>query len=280
MKVFIAHGHNEVVKLKIKDFIATRLSHEPVILGEQPGRHKLTIIEALEKFSEGCEFAVILLTGDDITKDSKRARQNVVHEAGFFQGRLGRSKVVLIVEKGVEIPSNLSGIFYLEYEKEIKELFSDLQIILDKGDASASAKKLDMNSLKKFVDDISSVDQSWARSIAEELQPYVDLPPGTFFEVCRPILHKHGDGYARQAGQFSRDIGKRNEKTMPGDGEDSNMKGFDAMINFASVMLIGPSERLANLCHNAVTIIDKAGDQPEDQDQAKTVVLRMFGLVE
>lgn len=143
MKVFLTHGHNEVIKLKIKDFIASRLGQEPVILGEQPGRQGLTIIEALEKFSEGCEFAVILLTGDDMTKEGGlRARQNVIHEVGFFQGRLGRAKVVLITEKGVEIPSNLAGLFYLEYERDIKEIFPDLQVILTAKDASASAEEL------------------------------------------------------------------------------------------------------------------------------------------
>ena len=43
MKVFISHGHNEVAKLKIKDFVASRLGHEPVILGELGGRQGLTI---------------------------------------------------------------------------------------------------------------------------------------------------------------------------------------------------------------------------------------------
>lgn len=141
MKVFISNGHQVATKLEIKEFIAER-NHDPVILGDQPGRQGLTIIEALEKFSEGCEFALILLTADDITLDGgQRARQNVVHEAGFLQGLLGRSKVVLIVEKGVEIPSNLSGLFYLEYHQGIKEIFTDLAKILGERDGS-SAKKV------------------------------------------------------------------------------------------------------------------------------------------
>lgn len=138
MKVFISHGHQVAPKLEIKEFIAQR-SDDPVIMGDQPGRQGLTIIEALEKFSKGCEFALILLTADDVTRDGgRRARQNVVHEAGFLQGLLGRSKVVLIVEKGVEIPSNLSGLFYLEYHQDIKEIFIDLMKVLDERDASSA----------------------------------------------------------------------------------------------------------------------------------------------
>lgn len=139
MKVFISHGHDEIAKLKVKDFIVSRLNHEPIILGEQSGRQGLTIIEALEKFSQGCEFALILLIGDDATQyGGRRARQNVVHEAGFFQGQLGRRKVVLIVEKGVEIPSNLAGLFYLQFEGDISNVFADLRHILSSGDPSSS----------------------------------------------------------------------------------------------------------------------------------------------
>jgi len=279
MRVFITHGHNEIAKLKIKDFINTRLGHESVILGEQPGRQGLTIIEALEKFSEGCEFAVILLTGDDTTRNGGiRARQNVIHEIGFFQGRLGRSKVVLIVEKGVEIPSNLSGLFYLEFENDVKEIFDDIRIILKAGDASASAKKLDVDSLKNFVEDMGSMDQKWIESIAEEISPYVELAPSNFFAVVRPILQKHGDGYARQAEQFKSDAAEKSEKAKSGDEPDGDTAAIGAMIRFAGAMLIGPSERLADLCHNAVTIIEASGTKPEEQFQAKRVVLGMFGL--
>ncbi len=281
MKVFITHGHNEIAKLKIKDFLVTRLNHEPVILGEQPGRQGLTIIEALEKFSEGCEFAAILLTGDDVTRDGGlRARQNVVHEVGFFQGLLGRSKVVLIVEKGVEIPSNLSGLFYLEYQRDVKEVFDDLRVILDTGDASASAKTLDVGSLKSFVEGMGSMDEKWVRAIAEEIAPYAKLPPTSFFTVVKPVLQKRGDGYARSAEQFKNNAEKRRSESASDEKTKGEMAALGAMINFARVMLIGPSERLADLCHNAVKIIETSGTDPTEQAQAKEVVLRMLGLVE
>lgn len=214
-----------------------------------------------------------------MTKDGGRhARQNVIHEVGFFQGRLGRSKVVLVVEKGVEIPSNLSGLFYLEYEKDIKESFVDLQIILDAGDASASAKKLDADSLGKFAKEMGSMDQSWIRSIAKEFQPYVDLPPDSFFAVTIPILQKHAEGYAKQAEQFN--AGARSEEDKPENETGGDAKALGALIGFAGAMLIGPSERLADLCRNAVTIMENASQKPQGKDQAKAAVLRMFGPTE
>jgi len=95
--VFIVHGHDKETLLTVKDTIS-KLGLNPVILHEQPSKNK-TVIEKLEKHSENADFAVILLTPDDVgypsgkAKEKKfRARQNVVLELGFFQGLLGREK--------------------------------------------------------------------------------------------------------------------------------------------------------------------------------------------
>lgn len=54
------------------------------------------------------------MTGEDQTIDNKRlARQNVVHEAGLFQAKLGFENVVLLKEVGVEQFSNAQGIIYI-----------------------------------------------------------------------------------------------------------------------------------------------------------------------
>lgn len=45
-------------------------------------------------------FALLVMTGEDKTKAGKfRARQNVVHEAGLFQGQLGFSRAIILREK-------------------------------------------------------------------------------------------------------------------------------------------------------------------------------------
>lgn len=57
------------------------------------------------------------MTGDDTLRAGRvRARQNVVHELGFFQGKYGRDKVILLVEEGLELFSNISGIVYSRFE--------------------------------------------------------------------------------------------------------------------------------------------------------------------
>lgn len=148
-----------------------------------------------------------------------------------------------------------------------------MEVILKAGDASVSAKKLDANSLG-IVEQLGTADRSWVQQISAELEPYVDLPPKTFFLVVRPILKKHGDGFAKQAEQL---------KSQPMAGKEiskNNLIGevIKRAIGAGIAMLGAPSERVANLCHSAVTIIDNTSEEPADQHRAKTVILRMFGL--
>jgi predicted nucleotide-binding protein len=58
-----------------------------------------------------------------------RARQNVVFEMGYFIGKLGRDRVFLLLENGVDKPGDLDGIVYTSFDnadgwklKLVKEL--------------------------------------------------------------------------------------------------------------------------------------------------------------
>jgi len=129
-KVFIVHGHNEEMKQSVARII-TKLGLTPIILHEQPNGGK-TIIEKFERNAENINFAIILLSADDLAssvrdlegiKDEevrqhleKRARQNVVFEMGYFAGRLGRSNVFFLLQEGVAKPGDLDGIVYTSYD--------------------------------------------------------------------------------------------------------------------------------------------------------------------
>jgi predicted nucleotide-binding protein len=115
-RIFLSHGHNELLRLRLKDFLLTRLKLEALVLQDLPNSG-LTVVEKLERTAERCFFAVILMTRDDDQADGNvRARQNVIHELGFLQGKYGRQNVVLLAERGVELFSNISGIIRLEFE--------------------------------------------------------------------------------------------------------------------------------------------------------------------
>ena len=118
-------------------------------MNEQANRGK-TIIEKFESFAESAAFAVVLLTPDDLgaTKSDPentkfRARQNVVYELGFFNGKLGRNRVCALFrtdpQKEIELPSDFLGVVYVPFDdagvwrirlaKELKE--AGLKIIIE-----------------------------------------------------------------------------------------------------------------------------------------------------
>jgi predicted nucleotide-binding protein len=120
-KIFIVHGHNNEVKVNVARIIE-KLGLEAIILHEQANSGK-TIIEKFEEHSE-VSFAIVLLTDDDLGKSKKydnlnnRARQNVILELGYFIGKLTRNKVCPLYIPGVELPSDLHGLLYIELDKE------------------------------------------------------------------------------------------------------------------------------------------------------------------
>lgn len=117
-RVFIVHGHDEARKHELFRVLQDITGVKPIILHEQASGGR-SILEKLEAYAATAGFAVALLTADDFGRakesdgDTPRARQNVVFEAGYFAGRLGRARVVLLHEPGVERPGDLDGIVYV-----------------------------------------------------------------------------------------------------------------------------------------------------------------------
>lgn len=115
--VFLVHGHNGAAKEEVARFVGRITGAEVTILHEQANRGR-TVIEKFEDVSQDVGFAVVLLTADDeggvrgTGELSARARQNVVFELGFFISAIGRSRVAVLHEEAVELPSDMSGILY------------------------------------------------------------------------------------------------------------------------------------------------------------------------
>lgn len=114
-KVFIVHGHDGEIKESVARLVEKQ-GITPIILHEQANQGQ-TIIEKIE-YNADVSGAICLFTADDEGKSKKesdykqRARQNVVFEAGYFIGKFGRNKVMLIADKDIEIPSDLNGVVY------------------------------------------------------------------------------------------------------------------------------------------------------------------------
>lgn len=136
--VFIGHGRSGTWR-DLKDHL--RDKHDIQIEAYETGaRAGHAIRNILEEMISKSSFAILVLSGEDEQLDgSLRARQNVIHEAGLFQGRLGFSRAILLLEEGVEDFSNVHGIQHIRFAKgNIKETFGEVLATLRREFASLS----------------------------------------------------------------------------------------------------------------------------------------------
>jgi predicted nucleotide-binding protein len=128
--IFIGHGHDPQWR-DLKDHIHEKhgYSIEAYEIGAREGH---AVRDILEEMLNESSFALLVMTGEDETKDGKiRARQNVVHEAGLFQGKLGFARAIILLEEGVEEFSNISGLHQIRFFKgRIRETFGDVLAVL------------------------------------------------------------------------------------------------------------------------------------------------------
>ena len=118
-RVFVVHGHDESLKVNVARFIE-KLGYEAVILHERANRGQ-TVIEKIESNTD-VGFAIILYSPDDLAQSKAeaehgklrfRARQNVVFEHGYLIAKLGRSRVATLVTGELELPSDISGVVFV-----------------------------------------------------------------------------------------------------------------------------------------------------------------------
>ena len=131
-KIFIGHGRSHVWR-ELKDFIENILKHPTEEFNRvSPAGHSTK--ERLEKMLEESCMAFLIMTGEDEQTDgSFSARDNVIHEVGLFQGKLGFEKAIILLEKGCEEFSNIEGLGQIRFSKEnIKEAFGEVVEVLQR----------------------------------------------------------------------------------------------------------------------------------------------------
>jgi hypothetical protein len=122
-RVLIVHGRNKDW-LQVKDWLQRELAIQEVIVMEQQFGDGLTLPEKFERLASLVDAAIAIATPDDIggpreaTTDAfqSRARQNVWLEVGWFWGRLGRTKVLILSSGEIEMPSDLQGLELYRYQ--------------------------------------------------------------------------------------------------------------------------------------------------------------------
>jgi hypothetical protein len=281
-RVFVSHGHNEVAKLKLKDFVKERLALEPVILAEQPDLG-LTVVEKLEKYGPTCDFALILLTADDQTVGGgARARQNVAHELGFFHGILGRNRVLLLKQSGVELFSNISGLIYKEFERDgIESVFEDIRIALENCSAQRGGLTVpredpgDMSQI--YSESLEIIAHEWPKMerdhIKQGMQQVISgLPVDLHVKRIKRFLEDERKQYGARLAQTQVEAEKREEAFH----SDPEHGGKLAAIAFSSFQSVAPQ--------SAIRIIDKLLDEisflESENVNQKGIIDRLVGICE
>jgi predicted nucleotide-binding protein len=89
-------------------------------------------IESLERALDQSDVAIAVAQPDDITESRGQRlatpRDNVIFELGFFMGRLGRHRALLVEPRGEEIklPTDLAGINTITYRYDAADLTRSL----------------------------------------------------------------------------------------------------------------------------------------------------------
>ena len=117
-RVFISHGKDRAVVLQIKDLLAFG-NFEPIVSVEQE-RTAIPVPEKVFQDMRSCGAGVIHVTSEgsfmNQAGESKVfINQNVLIEIGAASALYGK-RVVLLVERGIELPSNLQGLYRCDYE--------------------------------------------------------------------------------------------------------------------------------------------------------------------
>ena len=134
--VFVVYGH-DTDSTNGLDLMLRKMGLNPVILANLPAAGDTVIERYLAKAGD-VGYACVLLTPDDYgyvksdpSKGQARARQNVILELGMVLANLGRKRVAILLQEGVERPSDIHGLLYVPFKDNVDEvklkLFKELQ---------------------------------------------------------------------------------------------------------------------------------------------------------
>ena len=130
--VFIGHGQSTLWREQ-KDFIVDRLKLPYEEFNRVPVAG-VTNIARLSEMLDGAGCALILSTAEDERIDGTLcARMNVIHEVGLFQGRLGFTKAIVVLEEECEEFSNIQGLGQICFARgNISAAFEEIRAVLER----------------------------------------------------------------------------------------------------------------------------------------------------
>ena len=83
---------------------------------------------------DAAAIAFLVLTAEDEQASGKfQARANVIHEAGLFQGRLGFTRAIVLLEDGCEEFTNIQGLGQIRFPAgNVRAAFEEIRQVLER----------------------------------------------------------------------------------------------------------------------------------------------------
>ena len=128
--VFIGHGRSQDWR-ELKDFINDKLKLPWDEFNRVPIAGIANIARLEQMLDEACMAFLVMTAEDEQIDGTLHARENVIHEAGLFQGKLGFERAIILLEEGCQEFSNIHGLGQIRFPKgNIKAAFEDIREVL------------------------------------------------------------------------------------------------------------------------------------------------------
>jgi hypothetical protein len=131
-KVFIGHGRSAAWR-ELKDFVHDRLRLPWDEFNRVPVAGVANQVRLSDMLREAI-IALIVMTAEDETAEGRmQARMNVIHEVGLFQGRLGFTRAIVLLEEGCKEFSNIQGLGQIRFPVgRISSCFEEVRRVLER----------------------------------------------------------------------------------------------------------------------------------------------------
>jgi len=131
-KIFFGHGRSKDWSVLALHLTAKlKLEYDEYNRDPTAGRSRKEVLE--NKMDSACMAFLVMTAEDDQPDGTVRARENVIHEVGLFQGRLGFHRAIVLLEEGCNEFSNIEGLEQLRFPRgRIETKFAEIEQLLQR----------------------------------------------------------------------------------------------------------------------------------------------------
>ena len=130
--VFIGHGRSSVWRV-LRDYLERDLQLECIEFNSESAAG-ISTVQRLQDMADKADFAFLVMTAEDVHGDmTVHARENVVHEIGLFQGKLGNEKAIVLLEDGCVEFSNIVGLGQIRFpSNDLLSKVAEIRAVLER----------------------------------------------------------------------------------------------------------------------------------------------------